>query len=396
MSVAQRTLKAPSPLRIPRFRRYTAGIVLSSLGTWVHVLAQAWLVLDLRGQGAALGIVTGSQFLPLLVLGLFTGSIADRVNRASILSASHFVNAVSAVTVATLFLSGHASIIVVVAGALLFGLAIAFDGPARLSVIGDLVDEDLIPSAVAFNSIGFNAARFVGPAIGGALVGVVGAARTLLVAASCYGLAGALFASLRTNSPRERSGAGIRSSLRYIRHEPTLRSTLVAVAIVGAFALNFALTIPVLVRFGFGAGADRVGAVMSAMGAGAVTGGLALVRRGRPERRMPLAAAGLGIGLVALAYAPTLLFAGGAAAVCGFCTTTFLASSNARLQMTADPGMRGRVIAVYLVAYLGSTPVGAPPLGWLADRIGASAPLIVGAAACLAVAAVLFKRRAEL
>ncbi len=381
-------------LRVRNFRLFWMGQMVSMAGTWMQSVAQNWLVLTITDSGVALGITVALQFLPMLLFGMWGGLIADRFDKRRILFATQVVPMVLALVMFLLVVTGAIALWMVYTLAFLLGLVFMVDMPTRQSFVIELVGPDEVPNAVGLNSAMFNTGRVVGPAVAGVLIATVGTASTFLLNAASYvAVLAALFA-MRPDEmfPQARSPRGpgaIRAGLRYVWSTPVLRSTLLLVAVVGTFGMNFAVVLPILARYTFDGGAPLYGWLTSVMSLGSLLGALTAARRVGPTRAM-LVVSGAAFGLLTLvaAVAPSPLLVGAVLVTVGVAVMLFLATANTTLQLACDPAMRGRVMALYGLVFLGSTPLGGPFIGWLSGRWGGRWGLAVGGAISLAAALV--------
>jgi len=392
-------------LSVRNFRLYFVGQVISVSGTWMQAVAQAYLVLSvLHGNGVEMGITTALQFLPMLLVGSYGGLLADRVDKRTLLFCTQGVAAVLALTLAVLTLTHTIELWQVYVLAALLGVVNLFDNPARQTFVSEMVGRDLLPNAVSLNSVVMNGARVIGPAIAGLVIVLLSVGVCFLVNAASYAAVIVALALMRTSelhrTPRVARAKGqVREGLRYVWRTPGLRDPLLLMAVVGIFAFNFTTTLPLLAHFTYHGGAGTYALFSMAMGAGAVVGGLVVAHRSRPSVRL-LAGIGLAFGTMVLvvAVAPTELATVVALVVMGACSIAFIATSNATLQLGSDPSMRGRVMALFAIAFLGSTPIGAPIVGSISDATSPRVALAVGGVATLAGSAVLagryFRRRA--
>lgn len=379
-------------LRMRNYRLYFVGQVISASGTWMHTVALGLLVLSsrLHGNGFDVGIVIALQFLPILLAGSWGGLVADRADKQRLLFATQSASGVLALALGLLTAFGTVTMTEVFVVAGLFGVVNLFDNPVRQTFVSEMVGRELLPNAVSLNSVVMNAARVVGPALGGVLIFTVGIAACFLFNAASYGAVLVALARMRRAelhpAPAVAKAKGqVRQGLRYAWSTPELRRPLLAMSVVGVFAFNFPTTLPLLAEGTFHGGAGTYSALTAAMGIGAVVGGLVVAHRSRPSESL-LSVIGLAFGvmLAAVALSPTEAVAMGALVLMGFCMIAFIATANATLQLTAEPSMRGRVMALYATAFLGSTPLGAPLVGWIADATSPRIPLVVGAAAAVA------------
>lgn len=381
-------------LRVRNYRLYFGGQVISATGTWMHTVALGLLVLSsrLHGNGFDVGVVVALQFVPILLFGGWGGLIVDRMDKRRLLVATQSSLAVLALALGLLVASDAITMWEVYAIATLFGVVNLFDNPGRQTFVSEMVGRDLLSNAVSLNSVVMNAARVIGPAIGGVLIFTIGIAACFLVNAASYlAVVAALFAmrpgELHPAPLVERARGQVRDGLRYVWRTPSLRRPLLAMAVVGVFAFNFSTTLPLLAERTFHGGAGTYSALTAAMGIGAVAGGLLVAHRSRPTERL-LSGIGVGFGvmLVGVALAPTEPLALVALVGMGVCSIAYVSTSNATLQLRADPAMRGRVMALYAIAFLGSTPIGGPLVGWISDVSSPRVALLVGALATLAAA----------
>lgn len=387
-----------SALAVRNFRLYFGGQVISVSGTWMQRVAQSWLVLELTGSGAAVGGVTAFQFLPILLLAPFGGLIADRMDKRRVLYVSQSMAGLIALTLGLLVLTDRVELWMVYGLALALGVVGSFDNPARTAFVMEMVGRSRLTNAVGLNSVLVNTARIVGPALGGILIVTVGIGVCFLINAASYlALIAALVAmrgrEIERSQPETRRRGQLREALRYVRGEPVLRIPLVMMGVVGLFAYEFEVILPLLARFTFGGGADTFGTMFAAMGLGAVGGGLFTATRGeRPARSLIWMAYALGVAITATALMPRLWMALLTLVVVGASATAFLTLGNAVLQLHSRPEMRGRVMALRAVAVLGSRPIGAPIVGWIGEYFGPRFGLAIGAVAALAVAAWAHRR----
>jgi MFS family permease len=377
-------------LAVRNYRLYFLGMLVSSCGTWMQSVAQGWLVLRLTGSGTAVGLVIAMQFVPTLVGGMWGGVVADRFDKRRTLLATQAAMALVAAALATVTLTGVVTLWMVFAAAFLTGCSTVVDTPTRQAFVSELVGAERLANAVALNSAMFNAARVVGPAIAGGVILAAGTGACFALNAVSYaaviaGLAAMRKEELHRGAPAAKAKGQVREGLRYVMSTPALRSTLLLVAVVGTFALNFTVLLPLLARFTFDAGPGTLGLLTSTMGLGSLGGALTAAARGNPSPRLLAGAAGtLGLAMTGIAVAPTLPIAVAFLAVAGASAITFLATANSLLQLTSSAEMRGRVMALYALVFLGSTPIGGPIVGVVAQRFDPRAGFLVGAAAALA------------
>jgi MFS family permease len=381
-------------LGTPNYRRYFAGQAVSLVGTWMQTVAQGWLVLQLSGSGTALGMVAAAQFLPVLLLGPYGGVLADRADKRRLLILTQAALGVLALTLGLLTVTGAVRLWMVVALAVLFGVVNACDNPTRQAFALEMVGRDRVRNAVSLNSILVNTARAVGPAVAGLLIATMGTGTCFLVNAASYvavlvALRGMDAGALLPSPPAPRGRGQVREGLRYVGSERGLLVPLMMLALVGTLAYEFSVVLPLLAHDTFDGGSGTYAMLTSAMGAGAVAGGLVVARRARTGLgALTVAALGFGAAIALAALAPALPLAVIAMVLVGAASISFLATGNTTLQLTSDPRFRGRVMALWAVAFLGSTPIGAPIAGAVSDAAGARGGLALGAAACFAAAAI--------
>jgi MFS family permease len=373
-----------SSLRYRNYRLYFFGQLVSVMGTWMQTVAQSFLVLDLTHSGTDLGLVTAARFLPILLFGPAGGLFADRRNKRRILYVTQALSGVLAGIFAILTGTHVIDMWLVYALALSLGFVNVFDNPARQSFISEMVPPEELPNAVTLNSVSLNIARVFGGALGGVLTAVLGLALCfgcnaisfVAVIASLAAMNGALLYPAR---PVKRLPGQIRQGLRYVRETPELLVPLVMIALVGTLAWEFQVTLPLMASKVFGGGAGAYGVMASVMGVGAVGGGLISAARGRPRARsLCVAAVGWGIAITAAAVAPTLPLELAALVFVGYGSITFNSYAKTTLQLAAEPAMRGRVMALWALAWQGSTPLGGPLVGWIAQELGARWSLVAG------------------
>jgi MFS family permease len=378
-------------LRTRNYRLYFFGQIVSLTGTWMQSVGQAWLVLELTGSGVALGATAALQFTPILLAGPWGGVIADRVDKRRLIVWTQAAAAALALTLGLLTLIHVVRLWMVLVLALLLGVVNLIDMPARQSFIIEMVGAEDVANAVSLNSVVVNGARVIGPAVAGLLIATIGIAPCFLVNAGSYlavivGLLAMDSNTLKRTPPVAKGPGQLRAGLRYAWSRPELRVPLLMMAVVGTLAYNFSVILPLLVRETFGAGAGSYGVLFSFMGVGAVLGGLVIATRSRATPPLLVGSAlalGGAIGLAAVA--PNLGLVGLAMLPVGVASTAFIATSNSLLQLGASSEMRGRVMALFALVFLGSTPIGGPLMGWIAERFGPRTSLAVAAVATVLV-----------
>lgn len=377
-------------LRNPNYRLFLVGSVVSNTGTWLQRTAQDWLVLKpLHGGGTDLGVVTALQFLPVLLLTPYAGVIADRFSKRRMLQLTQLSMATVSLLLGVLALSGEAQIWMVYVLSFLFGVGAAFDVPARQSFVSEMVGPDDLTNAVGLNSAAFNTARIIGPALAGLLIAVFGGGATatgiviLLNAVSYLAVIVQLqrmnIALLRIVPGRVRGRGALMEGVRYVRTQPKMLFVLVLVFFAGTFGMNFQLTSSLMATQVFGKGAGEFGLLGSTMAVGSLAGALMAARRASiPLRLLAFAATGFGVAEIIAGSLPSYVAFAVFSPLIGFCTITLLNSSNATIQLTSEPAMRGRSMALYMTVVQGGTPIGAPIIGWVGQAWGPRWTLWVG------------------
>ncbi len=388
-SVRLRPQQMISSLHQRNYRLFFFGQLISVAGTWMQTVAQSFLVLDLTHSGTQLGLVTAARFLPMFAFGPLGGVFADRMDKQRVLyftqSAAGLLAGVFAVLVGT-----HSiTLWIVYVLALALGFVNVFDNPARQSFISEMVPKDELPNAVLLNSVAMNMARVFGAAAGGVIAAAIGLA--LCFACNAISFAAVLISLLAMRRSElfpakrlARDKGQVREGLRYVRATPELLIPLVMIAVVGTLAWEFQVTLPLMASKVFHGGTAAYGVMASVMGAGAAVGGLISAGRAKPRARtMCVAAVGWGIAILAAAAAPNLGLELVAMVFVGYGSISFNSLAKTTLQLAAAPSMRGRVMALWGLAWLGSTPVGGPIVGWIAQEAGARWSLVVGGVATL-------------
>ena len=377
-------------LRIPNYRRYFVGQLASLSGNWMQMVAEIWVILTLTGSGVAVGLVTALQFVPMLLLGAFGGLIADRVPKRRLLLATQTLHALPPLAMLALALTAGLSPWMVYGLVFARGCVNAVDYPTRQAFVMEIVGGKRVVNAVSLNSVLVHSARVIGPAVAGVMIAIVGPEPCFALNAASFGVMVVALATMDTDALRPaelapREPHAVRAGLRYVRRTPDLWIPLALMAVVGTLGFNFQAILPLLARFSFEGGPGAYAALVSAMGVGAIAGALATGARGRVSPAL-LAGAAIGFGALALlaAGAPTLAVEVAVLAPLGAASVTLAASINSALQLAADPVMRGRVMALYSVVFLGSTPFGAPLAGWLSEAVDPRAALVLAGVAGIA------------
>lgn len=389
-------------LTVPNYRRYFAGQLVSISGNWMQMVAEMWLIVQLTGSGAAVGIAAGLQFLPILLLGALGGVWVDRLDKRRLLMVTQALMAAPAIALWLLTASGAVEVWMVYALVLVRGTVLAVDNPARQSFVMDLVGPDKVVNAVALNSVIVHASRIVGPVLAGAVIALAGvgpcfALNALSFAAMLVALRRMDPARLQTPERAPRRRGQVRAAIAEVRRDPHLQIPLLMMVVIGILSFNFQVLLPLFAEFTWEGTATTYAGLMAAMGLGSIAGALVSGFRGTVTSGLLVGSAALfGIAQLLAAFAPVewaqllVLVPLGAASV------TFAAGVNASLQLHAGP-LRGRVMALYSVVFLGSTPIGAPLVGALAEIAGPRAGMALGGLGALltAAAAAIAYRRAE-
>jgi MFS family permease len=377
-------------LAVPNFRRYVCGQALSLIGTWVETVAQALLVLRLTHSGTVLGLTTAARYAPILLLSPYAGLLVDRHSKRHVLLATQIGLGLVSAALGVSVLTGSIRLWQVVVLALVFGTLSAVDNPARQAFVQEVVSRDLVRNAVTLNTTLVNVARVIGPTVAAVLAGTVGLGWCFVVNAVSFGFVIASLLSLDTRRlhpvpPVPRGRGQLRAGLRYAARVPEIARPLLMMALIGTFTFEFEVSLPLLAEKTFHGGATSYSALVGALGAGAVAGGLYAARSARTGvARLRRAALGYAIAVGLVAIAPTFPTAVAACGLVGVATVMFLTTGNSTIQLASEPGYRGRVTALWSMALVGSTPIGAPIIGALSDVAGPRYALALGAAACLA------------
>lgn len=383
-------------LSVPNYRSYFLGQAVSVAGTWMQRVAQDWLVLDLSDSAVALGVATALQFLPTLLFGLWGGVLVDRIDRRRAIMVTQAISAVLAAVLAALVLGDAVALWMVYALALGLGFVTVIDVPARHAFVTELVGPEDYVNAQALNSTVHNAGRLVGPALAGVLiagvdVGAAFAVNAISFAAVLLGLARMDPRQLRQRQPAPRARGQARQGLRYVWQHPELRACMLLVAVVALLGQNFRVVLPLLARDTFHGGPEVYGWLTSALGVGAVLGALASAARASVTAWSLLTWTGAFAAVnVVAAFAPGLGIAMAVMVGVGVANICFNTLARTLLQIGAEDTMQGRVIALHSIVFLGSTPLGGPVTGWVCERWGPRAGLLLaGVSAGIVALAVL-------
>jgi MFS family permease len=379
-------------LAVPNYRRYYSGQAISMIGTWMQMTAQAWLVLTLTHSATALGAIIALQTLPVLLLTPYGGVLADRMDKRRVMIALQSAMGVQALILGVLTVTGSVRVWEIGVLAVLLGINNAFENPSRQSFMIELVGAENLRNAVSLNSVLVNVARSLGPAVAGLLIASVGVGVCFLInAASFVAVIASLtmmdLSALNPTPPMARAKGQLREGLSYVRRTPDLAIPLLMMGLVGCLTYEFQVSLPVMAKTGLHVGAAGFGFMTASMGVGAVVGGLMVATRGKTGLRpLVMAASVFGVAMALATLAPSLGLELVALAFAGGASITFMATGNTTLQLNAAPAMRGRVMALWFVAFQGSTPIGGPVVGWVMESMGPRAGLGLGAITCFVAA----------
>ena len=377
-------------LAIRNYRIFFSTQLISLTGTWMQSVGQMWLVLHLTSSALALGITAALQFTPMLLVGTWGGLVADRGDKRRVLIATQSVAGVLALTLGALTLSGQVRLWMVWTLALCLGVVNVVDNPTRQSFVGEMVGANRIANAVGLNSAMFTSARVIGPAIAGFLISAFGtgwcfALNGLSYAAVIAGLLLMRQSELFPSRPVARARGQIAAGIGYAWARRELRLPLLLMLVLGTVSFNFTTLLPLMARFVFHSGAQTFGALLSVMAVGALAGALVSAARQRPTHRLlGVSAAAFGTLLLAAALAPSLAVELALLVGLGAAMVTYQTASNSLVQLNSEPAYRGRTLALYMVVFLGGTPLGAPAMGWVAQTFGPRAALGIGGVVAIA------------
>jgi MFS family permease len=376
------------------FRLYLIGQGVSQAGTWMQTVAMGWLVLHLTGRGELLGLVTAVQFIPTLVLGAFAGALADRLSRWRILQTTQVLAGLLATALGFMVVTDTIRVWSLFVFAASIGTVNSFDTPVRSSFVHEMVGPDDLTGAVGIASTTNNVSRIIGPAVAGGLIAWLGLSSCFFFNGISYLAAITAFLLMRRGEfivtpAAAREKGQVRAGLRVVWADPRLRTPMLMTIVIGALAYENQVSLPLLAKYTFGGSAGSYGFLSSAMGIGSVLGGLAIARMGRAtHRRIGYAAAFLGVAMLVGSVMPSMALMIVALLFVGAGSVAFITSNSATLQLTAPPQMRGRVMALYVTAIIGTTPFGGPIIGFVGQHVGARATYVTGGLACLITAAV--------
>jgi MFS family permease len=381
-------------MRTRNYRLYFYGQLISTSGTWMQSVALGWLVLRLTGSGFAVGLITAMQFVPMLLISAWGGVIADRLDKRRTLVATQAGMALCAAGLAAVTLTGVVQLWMLYVLTFASGVFAAIDLPVRQAFVSEMVGKEDLPNAVSLNSAMFNTSRIIGPALGALVikafdVGPCFALNAVSFAAVIAGLLMMRRDELWLGRPVARAKGQIREGLRYVWASTELRSTILLLAVVGTLAFNFSVVLPVLAKFTFHGDAGTYGLLTALMGAGAMVGALATASRLAPSPKLLVGSCLVfGVTMTVAAAVPTLMAERALMVLVGAASITFMATANSTCQLTSSPEMRGRVMALYGLVFLGSTPIGGPLIGWISQALGPRFGMGVGGVATISSAAV--------
>lgn len=380
-------------MRVRNFRLFFVGQFISQSGTWMTMIAQTLLILDITGSGVMLGILAACQFGPVLILGAWAGAVADRVEKRRLLFLTQGAAMIQSLVFGLVVVTGNASVGRILALATVQGVLTAFDNPVRRSFVTEMVPTEHVANAVSLNSAIMTGSRVVGPALAGVLIGAFGYAWCFFLDSFSYvavlaGLAMMRKIELFPAVKAKREGGQVRAGLRYVRANQDLFVPMVMMAIIGTLAFNFSVSTPLLITGALGGSQQAFTLFFSCMSLGAVVVALATARRREiPRSHLVVSAIVFGAAMCALAASPTLWLVYPIGFLVGMGSVGFMTSCNAILQLQASPAFRGRVLALQAMVFLGSTPIGGPLIGWAGDTFGNRVPVLIGGLACFAAAA---------
>jgi MFS family permease len=378
-----------SSLKIRNYRLYFMGQSISLSGTWMQTIGQAWLVLKLTGSGTALGLVTALQFLPVLIFGAMGGVIADRLPKRKILYFTQSTAALLALILGLLVVTDTIQLWMIYILAPMLGLVNSIDNPTRRTFVMEMVGSKQLSNAITLFSTAFNLSRIVGPAVAGAVIAAFGLAPCFFVNSASYAAVLVALSLMHTDElhqvdPVKRAKGQLREGLRYVSNTPILKYLLIMVAIVGTLTFEFQVNLPLLAKFTFGTGADGYALLNTAMGIGAVTGGILIAGRKRIKPSSLIYTSVIfGITIILTAVTPTIHFAIFMMIIVGIFLIQFTSYGETMLQLESDPNMRSRVMSLWSIAFLGSTPIGGLIIGWIGEYASPRWGLTVSGAAAI-------------
>lgn len=373
-----------SAMRVRNFRLFVFGQGISQCGTWMQLIGLSWLVLSLTHSGTQLGLVVAAQFLPILVLGVWGGVIADRFNKRHVLYVTQTLFGILALTLGLLVITHTIHLWMIYTLAVGLGLISVADNPTRQSFVIEMVGRDYLKNAVSLNSTMVNMARLIGPSIAGILIATIGVGTVFIVNAVSYIAVLIALLLMRENElqrapPSKRESGQIRAGIRYVWSEPKLRTTLLMMFIVGTFAYEFPVILPLFATVTMHGNAGTYSAMMAATGLGAIFGGLYTAGRAVVRESLLIWSALLfGVSILVASIMPNVISALIILVIVGALSILFISLGNTTLQLTSDPSMRGRVMSLWTIAFFGTTPIGGPIIGFISDHANPRIGLAVG------------------
>jgi MFS family permease len=391
-------------LEVPNYRRYFAGQVISLSGNWMQNVTALWLILSLTNSGFAVGLTTALQFLPMLLFGAYGGVLADRFSKRNLLFVTQSLMTIPALGLFLVTLFGVEQPWMIYVGVFLFGAVNCVDNPTRQSFVIEMVGPDRLVNAVSLNSVIIETARIIGPAFAGVIIAAFGvvpcfAINLLTFVAMIVALWSMDPRALRTPPPAVRKPGAIREGLRHVRRTPELAVPLALMALVGTLGFNFQVALPLLAKFSFGGGAGSYAVLVCSMGVGSIIAAVVNGNQGKTGSKV-IATASLAFGVAALLAAamPSLILEAVTLAALGAAAVIFVSSVNSTIQLAVSAEMRGRVMALFSIVFLGSTPIGGPLTGWLAEAYDPRWTLVLAGISGLSAAwaaRVIFTRMSE-
>lgn len=385
-----------SSLRVRNFRIYFVAQAISQAGTWMQVIGQSWLVLRLTNSGTALGLIIALQFLPVTFLGPWGGVVADRFSKRRILFATQTISGILALILAITVATNTVQLWMIYVLAVSLGLVTAIDNPTRQTFVLEMVGKKYISNAVTLNAMEMNLARVIGPAVAGIIIAGAGLAPCFYINAGSFAAVliclvlidkTALEPSKQTGKMKGQLAAGFK----YVWHTPILRNVLLMLVIIGMLSYEFQVSLPLLARYTFHGNAGSYALFTSAMGIGSVVGGLLTARRTKTApRALIVSVALLGVTMLAAAIAPTLWIEIICLLAVGISSISFISLSNSMLQIESSSEMRGRVMALWAVGFIGTTPIGGPVIGFIAEHANPRWGIATGGFAALLVSIIGF------
>ncbi len=382
-----------SSLHVRNFRLYYIGQIISTSGTFMQSIAQAWLVLKLTNSGTALGLITALQYVPILILGPYGGVIADRISKRKILFFTQSISGLLALILGVLVATGLVQVWMVYILAFCLGMTNVFDNPTRQTFYVEMVGADNLRNAVTLYSTLVNLARVIGPAIAAGLIAIFGLAPCFIINGVSYFAVVIMLGMMHTDElsvtpPLPSAKGQLQEGFKYVVSKPVISSSLLMMAIIGTLTFEFQVSLPLIAQFTFKGDASSYAFLSAAMGFGAAMGGILFAsRKGIVPYKLVSASLLFGLAVLGAAFMPSLLLSGLVMVLVGISSINFSTLGNSTLQLESSPQMRGRVMSFWSVAFLGSTTIGGPIVGWVAEIAGARWGLALGGLAAVTAAA---------